>query len=381
MLFATGIMSNGFFINSDEDIDDPDETGGPLPEVETVDVNEFINRFDLDGTEGSVTGTANADEITLNGSSGTAGGYVEILGENSILHADSLFDLIEIDAGAGDDLITVQSGSALITTGEGADTVDASGMEQGVIFANEGDLVLGSNSGNAAYDGIAVLADSATFVGGTSGEVAVATGTGSQLSGGGGDDVLLAFAGDAVLDGGEGNDTLIGNATSEAFCQCTRVTNVGMESNDSADTLIGGAGDDVLYLSNGDVATGGVGSDAFNIVANDQATLGAATITDFSPSEDTLRIEVWGGDPWDYEDASYDLTDRITQTVEDGVSVVRVDGVVTANIEGVTELSIGYPDPDSLGSHPVQYVDLETGDIAPASEFDVLVNVLQARSS
>ena len=382
MLFVGGLLSTSVVQPGESDANNdpvPDGPGliGEDPDPEIVDVADFLTTIHIDGSEGSVVASNEADEIVVNGSTEDIGGYLDF-GESYL----DLFDVstppVEIDAGDGNDLIVVESGSAIISTGDGSDTVDASGMAGGMIFAGTGDLVLGSDIENSS--GIGVLATGAVFQGGSSGELAIGNGEGTQLFGGGGNDHLVAFGGDILLSGGEGDDVLRGNASDLQFCQCTRITNIDGQSNDSFDTLFGGDGDDRLYLSQGDTGTGGDGADVFNVFASRSPT-GAVTVTDFSPSEDTLNIQVWGGDPWDYGDASYDLTGRITQTTDGGTTSVLVDGTITATVEGVTELAIGYPDPDDLGNYPTHYIDYETGERGDASDFDIIVKVLQARSS
>lgn len=376
-LLASSVVDFGETDPDNDGVNDDLDQDGENPDPEIVDVADFLNTFCVDGTEGTVVGTEDADEIIVEASPEDIGGYLHF-SETHIDLYDTSADPVEINAGAGDDLIVVESGNAIISTGDGNDNVDATRMTGGLIFADEGDLVIGSDIENSS--GIGVVATGAVFQGGLSGELAVGNGEGTQLFGGGGNDLLVAFGGDVLLEGGEGDDVLRGNAGANQFCECTRVTNTGVQSNDSSDTLSGGAGDDTLYLSQGDTGSGGDGEDQFNIIANVSSS-GAATITDFTPSEDTLSIQVWGGDPWDYADSSYDLTDRITQIANAGTTTVMVDGTVTVNIEGITELSIGYPDPDNLGNYPTQYVDSETGEPRDAGDFDIIINVLEARSS
>jgi len=390
LLLAMGGLVSATMLSGDEEEtatnSDPEggADGSDQAETEFVTLSEFFESIHVSGTEGTVNGTERADEIIIDSQPGHPGGHLEDLGFGDLYYDATL---VEIDANDGADQIIVESGGAIISTGDGADTVDAHGMDAGVIFAGSGDLVLGSDIESAGYQGtpqVGVVAHGAVFEGGAAAEFGVALGDGAQMSGNGGNDILHAYEGDAILNGGEGNDTLLGNASPVRFGQDTRVTNVDTMSNSSLDTLIGGDGDDLLELSRGDLGTGGDGEDIFRVFANDDdLVLNAATITDFSPSEDSLVIQVGGGDPWDYHDPSYDLADRVSYS-DDGVTTsVIVDGEIVANIEGVTELSIGFPDHSSLSEHgaPVLYVNSETGEIEDITSFDIIVMVFHSQST
>jgi tyrosinase len=102
-----------------------------------------------------------------------------------------------------------------------------------------------------------------------------------RISGLAGNDTLMGLEGDDLLIGGAGNDTLFGGLGN--------------------DILRGGTGDDVLYGEDGndiltggrgaDFLTGGKGSDEFRFYSVDDA---GSTITDFSPTEDTISFSASG---------------------------------------------------------------------------------------
>jgi len=381
-LVSAAMLSGDDGVTSANSAPDVEGNGDEQGEAEVIGLSEFLGPIYVDGIDGNVSGTDAADDIVVDTQQEHPGGYLGDLGAGDLYYDATL---VEIDSGNGNDHIVVESGSAIISTGEGTDTVDAHGMGAGVIYAESGDLVIGSDIEAAGYYGapeIGVVAHSAIFEGGTAAEFTVAIGEGSQLSGGGGNDVLHAYEGDILIDGGQGNDTLLGNADDLRFCQCTRVADIDTWSNESSDTLIGGEGDDLLELSRGDVGTGGPGEDIFRVFSNDDQALDAATITDFSPSEDTLVIQVGGGDPWDYQDPSYDLAERISYSEDSGTTSVIVDDEVVAIIEGVTELNIGYPDHSSLnGYETLSFINVETGEVGEVSSFHVIIKVFHARSS
>lgn len=312
-------------------------------------------------------------------------GYTNIIGMNATYVVDE-GELQIVDLGAGDNYLEVTNGAAVITTGEGQDTVDASGLVAGEIHAGAGDIVYGSNVGSGASGiaSVAVNAHGAEFYGGDANELAVATGDGAVLDGGGGNDHLAAFEGNAELRGGAGDDWLMGNVTSDLFEQNSRVSDINSVTNASWDTLDGGDGADRLLLSNGDVGTGGEGADTFEIYYSDDRSPVAARILDFSPSEDALVVYVGGGEPDSPEDASYDLSDRVGLTDLDTGTEILVDGVTVAIVDGVTELRVGIPlvDADSKNPGPdAQYIDAKSGELADIDAFDIIVKVYRTSSS
>lgn len=312
-------------------------------------------------------------------------GYTNIVGSSATFVVEE-GDLSRVDLGDGNNHVDVRGGAAVIVTGEGQDTVDASGLVAGEIHAGAGDIVYGSNVGSGASGpaALAVNAHGAEFYGGDANELAVATGDGALLDGGGGNDQLAAFEGNAVLRGGDGDDWLIGNASSDHFDQNSRVSDINSVTNMSSDTLDGGDGDDHLLLSNGDVGVGGSGADTFEAYHSADGLPSAAHILDFSPSEDALLVYVGGGMPDSPDDESYDLSDRVGVSDLDAGTEIVVDGTVVATIDGVTELRVGIPIVASEGGDSEsggQFVDAVTGEIADIDAFDVIVKVYQARSS
>lgn len=78
--------------------------------------------------------------------------------------------------------------------------------------------------------------------------IAIDSAQGAKLSGGGGDDLLIgAMSGQDILDGGEGNDVLIAGLGGDLLDGGTG-NDILHSVNQSADTLIGGAGADTYYV-------------------------------------------------------------------------------------------------------------------------------------
>lgn len=136
---------------------------------------------------------------------------------------------IEVNAGAGDDAITINTDQAttkpskykvVINAGDGNDTVTG-GFGNDVIHGNAGDDALNGGSGN------------------------------DRLFGDDGADAILGASGDDLLDGGNGDDRLDGGDGADAIL-----------GDDGADVLRGGSGDDLLDAgSMGEDSDGGSGWD------------------------------------------------------------------------------------------------------------------------
>jgi Ca2+-binding RTX toxin-like protein len=162
---------------------------------------------------------------------------------------------------------------ARIRTGNGNDTIDASGL-----FSNPNHKVIvdaGGTTNNGTNTVIGSFNDD-TLTGGSGTDV---------IDGGGGNDTISGLGGNDTLTGGEGNDSLDGG--------------------DGNDTLTGGAGKDAMQ--------GGQGDDTVN--ADTADFVGGANITgggnDPSPpnNPDVLSITSSGGDNISYTNSGFERID------------------------------------------------------------------------
>ncbi|PHR89688.1 MAG: hypothetical protein COA80_17050 [Leeuwenhoekiella sp.] len=183
----------------------------------------------------AVNGTGNDLAQTINGNSG-----------NNILFGLGGDDIL--DGGGNNDILEGGAGNDTLIGGNGNDTASYTTATSGVTVSLQiaGPQATGG-AGNDTLSGIENL-------------------TGSNLA-----DTLTGNSADNILIGGSGADTLTGNGGS--------------------DTLIGGSGNDVLNGGSGsDTLTGDTGADIFFFAS----ALGASnvdTITDYSVSADTIRLE------------------------------------------------------------------------------------------
>lgn len=193
----------------------------------------------------------------------------------------------------------------------------------------------------------------------------------AMLNRGLGNDRLESVDGAALLNGGDGNDFLFANQTGAEF-RNTATVSINDFIDGFANTLNGGAGDDVLHLAILDQATGGTGADQFTVYSSG-SNGAAAIVSEFNPAEDSLLIYAGNGANGLYpDDPSYDLVGNITSQTAGTDTLVLQDGVEIARLLNVTGLSIGLTRPD-LDAAPV-YTTL-TGAPANAADLDVVVSV------
>ncbi|MBB3160106.1 Ca2+-binding RTX toxin-like protein [Rhizobium laguerreae] len=246
--------------------------------IDTGDGNDYINgnagddRLDAGKGDDEIFGDAGNDVIR-------AGAGNDIIFDGDFFSGSP--EVFDIDAGDGDDAITLRTGglSGTIDGGAGIDTLQASSL-RGVTIKNievletAGSVVSGSTAQFESFDKIVYsndpsegfpaslsltdgahldlsdkLANGAASIRGTVSGIDVKTG--------GGDDQFTGTDGNDIFDAGAGNDTIIGNGGN--------------------DKLIGGDGNDTIT----DGAFGGFLPEVFDIDAGDGDD--AITVETFSP--------------------------------------------------------------------------------------------------
>jgi len=200
--------------------------------------------------------------------------------------------------GSGQNIIGTAGDNRLIGT-PGADVIQTFAGNDNIAGGDGADVIL-TGGGNDS-------------VGGGAGNDQVAAGAGNdQVAGGGGDDLLYGGKGSDLVDGGDGNDIVSGDKGNDivsggsgndtAYGGQGEDTISGGDGNDSIfggqgnDIIDGGAGNDFISGDRGsDVLTGGAGSDTFYFASigsdnSGREAYGVDTITDFTPTEDKIRL-------------------------------------------------------------------------------------------
>jgi len=254
---------------------------------------EFINGTSFDDSfavTGSLAGVGGESQLQFDGgANGENGDTLNLSGVTS----GGLTVVLQTAGDAG--YATHSTGFPGFVSG---DAEIAFGGIENVVGSNSNDTITGSDASNILYGG-----DGA-----------------DSLSGGAGDDILIFDAADTVVDGGAGRD--VGIVTGEAGVTVDLAAQ-GLE------VVVGGAGADNFTL-NGQGGTlqmvaGGGGVDTFTInVDNTSET-----------------VVVWGG-----EGADRFQINNSSDTLTDSTDPL---GIMTVNIEGLTEENFADFDLDMLG--------------------------------
>jgi Ca2+-binding RTX toxin-like protein len=236
--------------------------------------------------------------------------------ENDKLAGDALDN--QIDGRGGLDQILGREGDDRLSGGWGGDHLWGGSGRDDLTGGSGDDNLRGEGgadriAGNAGDDQLS----------GENGRDTLSGGAGNDsLLGGSGDDRLTGQQGDDWLNGGFGNDRLVGGEGSDTldgdFGDDHLIGHHDGPSEDKADFLNGGAGNDVIEPGSGDYANGGEGRDLFRL-GGWIAAGEAAQVTDFDPEQDQIEVLY---DPAAHPDA--ELT--IEHDPETGAAHLLLDG-------------------------------------------------------
>jgi Ca2+-binding RTX toxin-like protein len=172
---------------------------------------------------------------------------------NDVISAERATTAVAIDGGDGDDNIIGSAGNDTIWGSAGNDTVDGAAGDD-VLWGHAGDDTITGGDGNDSLEG----------------------GDGNdRLDGAAGNDQLLGQLGDDEVIGGDGEDLLMGGA--------------------GADTISGNAGGDAIYGDATDLALDAGADAAVDVIVAENGSI-AATGTDASDgvySYDPAAVDAW----------------------------------------------------------------------------------------
>jgi hypothetical protein len=236
-------------------------------------------------------------------------------GNDAITHVATGNTFSRIDAGDGDDTVSVSvEGAARVSGGAGDDAISLTGARVRASGGSGDDAISvsgyrASASGGSGNDAIAVAGEHVGRVSGGSGDdaIGVAGRWVRSVHGGSGNDVITA-AGQIIgrVSGGSGNDTITATGS--------RIGRV-----------YGGDGDDTITVSGDRIGriSGGTGDDLINIDGDGalvafRAGDGQDTVSITGRTEFAIFGERWGDDVMTLEDASF--------TFENGMLTVSFEG-------------------------------------------------------
>ncbi|CUH62715.1 hypothetical protein TG4357_00263 [Thalassovita gelatinovora] len=206
-----------------------------------------------------------------------------------------IYDYTQIGTGEGNDSVLLGNHTAVVFTGEGDDSISATGDAVAYIDAGTGDDLVdlradtvGGNDhfaiGGAGNDQFEGSAGEDTYFGADN---SIGDGSSDSVSGHGGDDVLYGSAGADVIEGGAGDDLIGGVRDLHEYS-----IDVTDYADGAADTMAGGAGDDTIIGDAYDVMSGSEGADQFSTYWRPNDSDSATIVTDFDPAEDQLEITI-----------------------------------------------------------------------------------------
>lgn len=240
----------------------------------------------------------------------------------------------DVHGTAGDDSLTggsdptawhLEDGADHLTGSMGSDYADLGAGNDHATMGDGNDSVLG-HAGDDSIDGGA----GADTIRGGDGLDTLHGGDGAdRMAGDSGNDLMSGGAGADSLLGGGGDDTLSGYSD-------THASESSLTANDGADTLSGGDGNDTLIIGHGDTATGGAGADRFEIEHQWADGTAAVTITDYTFQTDQLELHYAPH----FDANGVEIPPVVNVTYSAGVSVISMDGVVVANVQGTRAVGL-----------------------------------------
>ena len=240
-----------------------------------------------------------------------------------------------LSTGEGADTITLSALDDTVTSaGDGNDTITAGAGNDTITDAGAGNDVIDLGEGN---DTVTNAGDGNDSITGGAGNDAVTAGAGDDtVDGGDGNDVLNGGAGNDSIVGGAGNDTIDDGAGNDVILAGDGVDTITIGA--GVDSVDGGAGNDIITttgLSVGDTITGGEGTDSLTVINSS-----AATIIPTFTSIESLVVKTSSGFNLDLTDAtdktslkSYNITSTdLTATVDEHIVLTNIASGSTVTV-------------------------------------------------
>jgi len=291
--------------------DDSDDSGDPEAEGP---VSEAAPRqFDDDGQAIVAASERVSLEDFLAGSGATAEAQSDILAETTFLTGP-----FNLDTGGGSDTVVGSDGDDNILTGTENDQVTG-GLGDDVIQLEDGNDVYGRAISQSA---------------GPAGSPSFDLGGGAAALQGG-DDWVRGGLGDDIIEDGYGSDRLAGNQDND-------IINAVDRDEGNPDHVLGGFGNDTLFVDEGDLVDTGRGVDRVfvNVEAGIASDYDPVTISEFTPLVD--KVDLLG----------FDSSQVAVADSADGESaVISVGGVPVVIViggQGLNAFELGVSDPVAI---------------------------------
>lgn len=269
----------------------------------------------LNQEDGSITINVNGQETTYTAEQALNGFKVELGDGNDSIDLSAIYNSTLINAGEGDNNITLGQGRNIVTAGDGNNTIKAeqahrnnittgngnnkinvTGNTNAVTTGDGNDSVIVAGNDNKISTGAGTDIINARSEGnnhidaGAGNDVITANGKKNNIYGGDGNDYIKVSAGDNYIEGGKGNDHITAGTENNV-----------RTANGKKNDIYGGDGDDYIKVGDGDnYIEGGKGDDQITAGNGDNIIYGLS-------GNDTIKV----GDGNNYIDGGKD-NDNIT---------------------------------------------------------------------
>ncbi|SFR33172.1 calcium-binding protein [Litoreibacter janthinus] len=242
----------------------------------------------------------------------------------------------QVDAGAGNDTVTLSDAADAAFGGDGNDTISTGGGDDWIDGGADNDII----SAGLGNDYI-LAGDGDDVVNAGNGDDSVFGGNGADiLNGAGGNDYIDGGHGNDIIDGGSGDDFIFGRkGNNDLFGGAGNDT---VNTGDHTSSADGGTGDDLIVArlkKGGDhTLTGGEGADTFEFVYQTSKKSSDLTITDFELGVDDMIIGGMAGQDWLSANLAFaDAFGLDIVTEVDGNAVLEIGFNDSITFEGVSE--------------------------------------------
>lgn len=265
-------------------------------------------------------------------------------------------------SGDGDDANSEVTSEPINRAGEEGLLLEGTNSADNISGTNGPDILSGENGadrldGQSGVDYILGGGGDDTLFGQDGNDSLFGSAGNDELRGGAGDDTLLGASGNDSLYGGAGNDELVGAdihnrdlEVADRYSPEEPSSPLVFEepTDEEANLLDGGDGDDCLLMGEGDTAIGGAGSDHFEVGHWVEDAANVPVVTDFDYAEDTLWVYYLKGTAPPSITLGSEADDTLVYA--DGQLVVRVQGEVGPTFAEevvVSEVTLGADEGDT----------------------------------
>ncbi len=246
--------------------------------------------------DGSITININGKETTYTAEQVANGFRVELGDGNDSVDLSAIYTSVLMDAGEGDNEITLGHGRNIVATGDGNNTITSTGAHRNNITTGNGNNTIdvtgdintvktgsGTDSisvaGNDSYvdagagkDTITGMGDRNRLHGGDGDDVIISSGKKDDIYGENGNDTIVAGNGSNYVEGGKGDDKITaGNGNNVVYGLDGKDT---IKVGNGKNYVDGGKDDDNITVGTGrNIVAGGKGKDTIDATKSSSGTI------------------------------------------------------------------------------------------------------------